>query len=100
MQNPLSFQNRSKLSDGSPLVDNVFYDWEKASKSFFSGNQTEHEIKKILGKKEGGDFIKQHASGNFRYFTMGPSGSGGKLHAENGLPFFDVYLEIFLILGC
>uniref|UniRef100_A0A7S0FLV2 JmjC domain-containing protein n=1 Tax=Pyrodinium bahamense TaxID=73915 RepID=A0A7S0FLV2_9DINO len=87
---------RTSLSDGTPLVDNVFYDWESAMKGFFGrGNRTEmeSEIKKLLGRKEGSDFIKQHASGNFRYFVFGPSGSGDKLHAENGLPFYDVLIH-------
>lgn len=79
---------------GTPLVDNVFYDWEKTSSDFFkSSNETENEMKKILGKREGEAFIKQHASGNFRYFVFGPSGSGEKLKAENGLPFFDVLIQ-------
>merc|ERR1711988_887599 len=30
---------------------------------------------------------------SYRYFTFGPSGSGDKLHAENGLPFFDVLIH-------
>ncbi len=74
-------------------MDNVFYDWERASKKFFAHNSTEEEIRAILGKKEGTAFINQHAAGNFRYFVMGPSGSGEKLKAENGLPFFDVMVH-------
>lgn len=30
---------------------------------------------------------------SFQHFTFGPSGSGDKLHAENGLPFFDVLIH-------
>merc|ERR1711988_1470290 len=30
---------------------------------------------------------------SYRYFTFGPSGSGDKLHAENGLPFFDILIH-------
>jgi len=59
----------------------------------FKSNSTESELKKILGKQQGDDFVRQHASGNFRYFVFGPSGSGEKLHAENGLPFFDVLVH-------
>merc|ERR1711988_273897 len=28
-----------------------------------------------------------------QFFTFGPSGSGDKLHAENGLPFFDILIH-------
>merc|ERR1712113_1061680 len=30
---------------------------------------------------------------HYRYFVFGPSGSGDKLHAENGLPFYDVLIH-------
>lgn len=30
---------------------------------------------------------------SYQYFVFGPSGSGDKLHAENGLPFFDVLIH-------
>merc|ERR1712151_1015824 len=34
-------------------------------------------------------------SGNlaYQYFVFGPSGSGDKLHAENGLPFYDILIH-------
>lgn len=41
----------------------------------------------------GREFLEQHGTGNFRFLVFGPSGSGGKLHAENGLPFFDVLIH-------
>ncbi|CAD7944651.1 unnamed protein product [Amoebophrya sp. A120] len=93
---------RTKLPKSkTPIVDNVFHDWERAAKRIFTpdgGNSSAviaSELQKILGKKEGSDFLKQQAAGDFRYFVFGPSGSGDKLHAENGLPFYDVLLHGF-----
>lgn len=36
---------------------------------------------------------KKTSSTNHQFFVFGPSGSGDKLHAENGLPFFDVLIH-------
>merc|ERR1719210_2488556 len=53
----------------------------------------ESELPTILGRSV--EKWKKHAGGisSYRYFTFGPSGSGDKLHAENGLPFFDVLIH-------
>lgn len=50
------------------------------------------ELPAILGK--GAEkWRKRTGSISFRYFTFGPSGSGDKLHAENGLPFYDILIH-------
>jgi len=50
------------------------------------------ELKTILGKKSE-RWIKRTGQMPYQFFTFGPSGSGDKLHAENGLPFFDILLH-------
>jgi hypothetical protein len=48
------------------------------------------EIQQILGAKFAKKFLRETQDNKF--FTFGPSGSGDKLHAENGLPFYDVLI--------
>lgn len=54
---------RAYRSSGEPLVDNVFRDFQKATSKFFAFNTTEKgadpesEIKKLLGKDEGKEFV-------------------------------------------
>jgi len=50
------------------------------------------ELSKILGKNAE-KWKRRTGETHFQFFTFGPSGSGDKLHAENGLPFFDVLLH-------
>lgn len=50
------------------------------------------ELPSILGKKSQ-RWLKQQGQLSYRYFVFGPSGSGDKLHAENGLPFYDVLIH-------
>lgn len=50
------------------------------------------ELGQILGKSTE-KWKKRTGSIAYRYFTLGPSGSGDKLHAENGLPFYDVLIH-------
>jgi hypothetical protein len=50
------------------------------------------ELKEIFGK--GFDKWKTRiGQTQHQFFTFGPSGSGDKLHAENGLPFFDILIH-------
>jgi len=50
------------------------------------------ELTTILGK--GAErWKKQTGQTHHQFFTFGPSGSGDKLHAENGLPFFDILIH-------
>jgi len=50
------------------------------------------ELPMILGK--GADkWKKSKGKMPYRYFVFGPSGSGDKLHAENGLPFYDILIH-------
>jgi hypothetical protein len=53
----------------------------------------EEEIILMLGKKGAQRWKRESGGMSFRHFTFGPSGSGDKLHAENGLPFFDVLIH-------
>jgi len=50
------------------------------------------ELGVILGKKAERWKTKTGKT-SYRYFVFGPSGSGDKLHAENGLPFYDVLIH-------
>lgn len=50
------------------------------------------ELPAILGKQSE-RWKKNRAGLQFRYFVFGPSGSGDKLHAENGLPFYDILIH-------
>lgn len=50
------------------------------------------EIDAILGKG-GKNWKKKQGGMAHQYFVFGPSGSGDKLHAENGLPFYDILLH-------
>eukprot|EP00933_Yihiella_yeosuensis_P024786 TRINITY_DN19222_c0_g1_i1.p1 TRINITY_DN19222_c0_g1~~TRINITY_DN19222_c0_g1_i1.p1 ORF type:complete len:492 (+),score=110.92 TRINITY_DN19222_c0_g1_i1:1-1476(+) len=50
------------------------------------------ELKTILGKGLG-KWKRNSQMMSYRFFTFGPSGSGANLHAENGLPFFDVLIH-------
>jgi len=50
------------------------------------------ELKAILGKKAE-KWMRNHDRESYRFFVFGPSGSGDKLHAENGLPFFDILVH-------
>merc|ERR1712113_178849 len=36
---------------------------------------------------------RQTGQTHYQFFTFGPSGSGDKLHAENGLPFYDILIH-------
>merc|ERR1712217_359093 len=50
------------------------------------------ELDSIIGK--GAKKWKRNTARlSFNSFTFGPSGSGDKLHAENGLPFFDILIH-------
>lgn len=50
------------------------------------------EINAIMGK--GAEKFKRSAGQmSYQFFVFGPSGSGDKLHAENGLPFYDVLIH-------
>jgi len=50
------------------------------------------ELNTILGK--GAEkWKREKVRMYYRYFTFGPSGAGDKLHAENGLPFFDILIH-------
>lgn len=50
------------------------------------------ELNTILGK--GAErFKKKSGHMPYQFFVFGPSGSGDKLHAENGLPFYDVLIH-------
>jgi hypothetical protein len=50
------------------------------------------ELKEIFGK--GFDkWRTRTGQTQHQFFTFGPSGSGDKLHAENGLPFFDILIH-------
>merc|ERR1712232_681673 len=50
------------------------------------------ELTEILGK--GAEkWKKQSGRMPYQFFIFGPSGSGDKLHAENGLPFFDILIH-------
>jgi len=51
------------------------------------------ELPALLGKKAAERWAKKQTSMDYQYFVMGPSGSGDKLHAENGLPFYDVLIH-------
>lgn len=50
------------------------------------------ELTAILGKGVK-KWMKNTGRLDYQFFTFGPSGSGDKLHAENGLPFFDVLIH-------
>jgi len=50
------------------------------------------EMQMILGKGAK-QFNKQTAKLQNQFFTFGPSGSGDKLHMENGLPFYDILIH-------
>eukprot|EP00927_Polykrikos_kofoidii_P050382 TRINITY_DN4429_c0_g1_i1.p1 TRINITY_DN4429_c0_g1~~TRINITY_DN4429_c0_g1_i1.p1 ORF type:complete len:565 (+),score=104.43 TRINITY_DN4429_c0_g1_i1:110-1804(+) len=50
------------------------------------------ELNTIIGKTAE-RWKKEYGNIYYQYFTFGPSGSGDKLHAENGLPFFDVLIH-------
>jgi len=50
------------------------------------------ELQTVLGKGME-KWKKRTGSISYRYFTFGPSGSGDKLHAENGLPFYDILIH-------
>jgi len=50
------------------------------------------ELPSILGK-QAKKWISSKGQMRHRFFTFGPSGSGDKLHAENGLPFYDVLVH-------
>lgn len=59
------------------------------------------ELSLILGKKYS-KWKRQSQGVPYQFFVFGPSGSGDKLHAENGLPFFDVLIHgsrRWLLLG-
>merc|ERR1712232_1413993 len=50
------------------------------------------ELTEILGK--GAEkWKKQSGRMPYQFFVFGPSGSGDKLHAENGLPFYDILIH-------
>jgi len=50
------------------------------------------ELSIILGK--GAEkWRRRTGSISYQYFVFGPSGSGDKLHAENGLPFYDILIH-------
>jgi len=51
------------------------------------------ELPTIMGTKGAEKWKKQTGRMQYQYFTFGPSGSGDKLHAENGLPFFDILIH-------
>eukprot|EP00929_Paragymnodinium_shiwhaense_P118909 TRINITY_DN907_c4_g1_i1.p1 TRINITY_DN907_c4_g1~~TRINITY_DN907_c4_g1_i1.p1 ORF type:complete len:556 (-),score=177.70 TRINITY_DN907_c4_g1_i1:156-1823(-) len=51
------------------------------------------QLGEILGKKEAAKFMTRQTRLDYQYFVLGPSGSGDKLHAENGLPFYDVLIH-------
>jgi len=51
------------------------------------------ELSVILGKKATEKWKTRTGKMAYRYFVFGPSGSGDKLHAENGLPFYDVLIH-------
>jgi len=50
------------------------------------------ELKEIFGKGFE-KWSKRTGQTHHQFFTFGPSGSGDKLHAENGLPFFDILIH-------
>lgn len=50
------------------------------------------ELKKVLGKGAK-RWIKTKGQTSHHFFTFGPSGSGANLHAENGLPFYDILIH-------
>mmetsp|Transcript_162500 Transcript_162500/g.520888 ORF Transcript_162500/g.520888 Transcript_162500/m.520888 type:complete len:555 (+) Transcript_162500:48-1712(+) len=50
------------------------------------------ELPSIVGKNAK-RWMKQQGQLSYRYFVFGPSGSGDKLHAENGLPFYDILIH-------
>mmetsp|Transcript_21842 Transcript_21842/g.49752 ORF Transcript_21842/g.49752 Transcript_21842/m.49752 type:complete len:555 (-) Transcript_21842:130-1794(-) len=50
------------------------------------------ELTAMLGEK-GAQKFKKSGPMMYQFFTFGPSGSGDKLHAENGLPFYDILIH-------
>lgn len=59
------------------------------------------DLPKMLGKNAE-KWMAKYRRYDYRFFVLGPSGSGDKLHAENGLPFYDVMLHgsrRWLLLG-
>lgn len=51
------------------------------------------ELPAIMGNKGAEKWKKQTGRMQYQHFTFGPSGSGDKLHAEDGLPFFDILIH-------
>jgi len=98
---------KTTRSDGTALVENVLSDFQLAASSFFKPEGDVNgtalaEVKELVGEEKGANFVEKEATGNYRYFVFGPSGSGEKLRAENGLPFYDVLIHGYrrwLILG-
>jgi len=50
------------------------------------------ELTEIIGK-QAKRWMERQGKLSYRYFVFGPSGSGDKLHAENGLPFYDILIH-------
>eukprot|EP00429_Kryptoperidinium_foliaceum_P052093 CAMPEP_0176091406 /NCGR_PEP_ID=MMETSP0120_2-20121206/45783_1 /TAXON_ID=160619 /ORGANISM="Kryptoperidinium foliaceum, Strain CCMP 1326" /LENGTH=557 /DNA_ID=CAMNT_0017425299 /DNA_START=23 /DNA_END=1696 /DNA_ORIENTATION=+ len=50
------------------------------------------ELPSIIGKNLK-KWEKSRGHLSYQYFVFGPSGSGDKLHAENGLPFYDILIH-------
>lgn len=51
------------------------------------------ELGRIMGKKAAERWKRNNGNIAYQHFVFGPSGSGDKLHAENGLPFYDVLIH-------
>lgn len=73
-----------------PEVKNTFPLQDEFRRALLDAGKS--ELPAILGK-DAKKFINKQGQSHFRFFTFGPSGSGDKLHAENGLPMFDVLVH-------